>query len=54
MSTVVLMLSSETALPMPQEPGFLIDRDPSDMDSSPSRRERSSSNGLTISLPEPR
>ncbi|KAM4111049.1 hypothetical protein ACJW30_05G038800 [Castanea mollissima] len=51
MSTMVLMLSSETAQPEPKELGFYTGRYPSEMDSSPVKREESSTNGLTITLP---
>ncbi|KAM4092600.1 hypothetical protein ACB094_06G052500 [Castanea mollissima] len=54
MSTVVLMLSSETALPEPKEPGFHTGRYLSEMDSSPVKQEGSSTNGLTITLPAAR
>ncbi|KAL0001030.1 hypothetical protein SO802_014811 [Lithocarpus litseifolius] len=54
MSTVVLMLSSETALPEPKEPGFHTGRYLSEMDSSPIKQEGSSTNGLTITLLEAR
>ncbi|KAM3696578.1 hypothetical protein ACB098_06G050700 [Castanea mollissima] len=54
MSTVVLMLSSETALPEPKEPGFHTGRYLSEMDSSPVKQEGSSTNGLTITLPATR
>ncbi|KAM3732298.1 hypothetical protein ACB098_11G049300 [Castanea mollissima] len=52
MSTVVLMLSSEIALPEPKEPGFHTGRYLSEMDSSPVKQEGSSTNGLTITLLE--
>ncbi|KAL4619302.1 hypothetical protein ACB092_06G069300 [Castanea dentata] len=54
MSTVVLMLSSETALPEPREPGFHTGRYLSEMDSSQIKQEGSSTNGLTITLLEAR
>ena len=54
MSTVVLMLSSETALPEPKEPGFHTGRHLSEMDSSPIKQEGFSTNGLTITLLEAR
>ncbi|XP_065636482.1 G-type lectin S-receptor-like serine/threonine-protein kinase SD1-1 [Quercus suber] len=54
MSTVVLMLSSETALPEPKEPGFHTGRYLSEMDTSPVKQEGSSTNGLTITLLEAR
>ena len=53
MSTVVLMLSSETALPEPKEPGFHTGRYLSEMDTSV-KQEGSSTNGLTITLLEAR
>ncbi|KAG6689467.1 hypothetical protein I3842_11G176700 [Carya illinoinensis] len=54
MSTVVLMLSSETVLPVPKQPGFLTERYLSDMDSSRSKREISSSNRLSVTSVEAR
>nr|POE57298.1 g-type lectin s-receptor-like serine/threonine-protein kinase [Quercus suber] len=54
MSTVVLMLSSEIALPEPKEPGFHSGRHLSEMDSSQIKQEGSSTNGLTITLLEAR
>ncbi|PON81471.1 S-receptor-like serine/threonine-protein kinase [Trema orientale] len=53
MSTAVLMLSSEIAMPQPKEPGFFTER--FDLSSSSLKREKSSSiNGLTVTLLEAR
>ncbi|KAF3959141.1 hypothetical protein CMV_016020 [Castanea mollissima] len=54
MCNVVLMLSSETALPQPKEPSFLNERHVSRVDSSRRKHEGRSNNGLTISSQEAR
>uniref|UniRef100_A0A2P2N4V4 S-locus receptor kinase C-terminal domain-containing protein n=1 Tax=Rhizophora mucronata TaxID=61149 RepID=A0A2P2N4V4_RHIMU len=54
MSTVVLMLSSDIALPEPKEPGFFTERDMMESDSSSTKHESSSTNELTVTLLEPR
>lgn len=54
MCNVVLMLSSETALPQPKEPSFLNERHVSRVDSSRRKQEGRSNNGLTISSQEAR
>ena len=54
MFNVVLMLSSDTALPQPKEPSFLNERHVSRVDSSRRKQERRSNNGLTISSQEAR
>ncbi|KAL5548135.1 hypothetical protein UlMin_003366 [Ulmus minor] len=55
MSSVVLMLSSEIALPQPKEPGFFNERNAFETDCSSSKLEISSSeNKLTITLLEAR
>ncbi|TXG67272.1 hypothetical protein EZV62_008547 [Acer yangbiense] len=54
MSSVVLMLGSDNTLPVPKQPGFLMDRLPQlELDSS-NKPEFSSSNEVTISLLEAR
>ncbi|KAM6585093.1 hypothetical protein CsatB_012095 [Cannabis sativa] len=53
MSTVVLMLSSETAtMPQPKNPGFCLDRSPIETDSSTSKQEDQSCtvNRLTVTV----
>ncbi|GLT46511.1 hypothetical protein SLA2020_202580 [Shorea laevis] len=54
MSSVVLMLSSETTLVQPKEPGFLVDKKSHETISPSSKPESSSINGLTLSNLEPR
>lgn len=54
MSTVVLMLSSEIALPQPKEPGFFTERDLSDASSSTIKQETTSINEMTFTLLEAR
>ncbi|XWS10962.1 hypothetical protein CRYUN_Cryun38cG0043400 [Craigia yunnanensis] len=54
MSSVVLMLGSETALAKPKEPGFLIDKKSLESDSSSSKIESSSTNDVSISILEGR
>ncbi|GKV51533.1 hypothetical protein SLEP1_g58178 [Rubroshorea leprosula] len=54
MSSVVLMLSSETALVKPKEPGFLFDKKSLKTNSSASKPESSSTNELSYSVLEPR
>lgn len=50
MSTVVLMLGSETDLPEPKQPGFLLETQLLDQYSSSSKPEFSSSNEITMSV----
>uniref|UniRef100_A0A2P2P9Y9 Protein kinase domain-containing protein n=1 Tax=Rhizophora mucronata TaxID=61149 RepID=A0A2P2P9Y9_RHIMU len=50
MSTVVLMLSSDIALPEPKEPGFFTERKISEQESSSSKVDSSSANEFTITL----
>lgn len=50
MSTVVLMLSSEIALPEPKEPGFFTERKVLDHESSSSKVDSCSVNEMTITL----
>ncbi|KAJ4726192.1 S-receptor-like serine/threonine-protein kinase [Melia azedarach] len=54
MPSVVLMLGSESSLPQPKQPGFLLDRKAFELDSSSSKPESSSTNDITISLLEAR
>ncbi|XP_024028013.1 G-type lectin S-receptor-like serine/threonine-protein kinase At4g27290 isoform X2 [Morus notabilis] len=55
MSNVVLMLSSEIALPTPKEPGFFTERHLSDTDSSSTKHEQPSTiNRVTITVLEAR
>lgn len=53
MSTVVVMLSSESALPQPMEPGFLIEKNLVEADSS-SKHLLSSTNEISLTMLEPR
>ncbi|XP_061336689.1 G-type lectin S-receptor-like serine/threonine-protein kinase At4g27290 [Gastrolobium bilobum] len=50
MANVVVMLSSESTLPLPKEPGFLMEKGPIDGESSSEKHIFSSSNELTISV----
>ncbi|TXG67285.1 hypothetical protein EZV62_008560 [Acer yangbiense] len=54
MSSVVLMLGSDNALPEPKQPGFLMDKKPQLEPDSSNKPEFSSSNEVTISLLEAR
>lgn len=54
MSTVVLMLTSDIALPQPKEPGFFTERDLLDAYSSSGQHETFSTNKLTVTLLEAR
>lgn len=54
MSTVVLMLTSEIALPEPKQPGFFTERKHHEGDSSASMPESSSSNYLSVTTLDPR
>ncbi|GLT46504.1 hypothetical protein SLA2020_202510 [Shorea laevis] len=54
MSSVVLMLGSETALVKPKEPGFLFDKKSLETNSLASKPESSSTNELSHSVLEPR
>lgn len=53
MSTVVVMLSSESALPQPKEPAFLIDKFSLEVDSS-TKHPSSSTNEISVTMLEPR
>lgn len=48
MSSVVLMLGSESALPQPKKPGYFLETDP------PQEYSESTQNNVTISVVEPR
>ncbi|KAJ9182789.1 hypothetical protein P3X46_006742 [Hevea brasiliensis] len=50
MSTVVLMLSSDIALPQPKEPGFFTERKVLEQESSSSKVDTCSANEITITL----
>ncbi|EEF36617.1 S-locus-specific glycoprotein S13 precursor, putative [Ricinus communis] len=54
MSAAVYMLSGESALPEPKQPGFFTERDCTEANSSSSIKNFNSSNGLTITLPDAR
>lgn len=55
MASVIVMLSSENALPEPKEPGFLIERIVVEGDSASSGKQVSSSNNdITMTLLEAR
>ncbi|KAG6703987.1 hypothetical protein I3842_07G113800 [Carya illinoinensis] len=55
MSTVVLMLGSEIALPQPKEPGFLMEKySRKTFSSSSNKHESSSTNKIGISILEAR
>ncbi|XP_044473368.1 G-type lectin S-receptor-like serine/threonine-protein kinase At4g27290 [Mangifera indica] len=54
MSTVVLMLSSDVALPKPNKPGFYAERSLIEGDSSTGKQDASSTNEVTVTLLEPR
>ena len=48
MSSVVMMLGSESLLPEPKEPSFLIGKNSLDVDSSSSKHQLSSTNEISI------
>ncbi|OMP04555.1 S-locus glycoprotein [Corchorus olitorius] len=50
MSTVVVMLGSENELPLPKEPGFLLQKSPFETDSSSANYGSSSRNEISLSL----
>ncbi|GKV19859.1 hypothetical protein SLEP1_g30064 [Rubroshorea leprosula] len=54
MSSVVLMLGSETELVQPKEPGFLFDKKSPEIDPLFTKLESSSTNELSLSVLEPR
>ncbi|XP_059661592.1 G-type lectin S-receptor-like serine/threonine-protein kinase At4g27290 isoform X2 [Cornus florida] len=54
MSSVVMMLGSEIALPQPKEPGFYTGRKFVEVDSSSSKPESCSANQLTVTIFAPR
>ena len=53
-SSVVVMLGSESALPQPKQPGFFLEKDSNEGQSLTSKRESSSTNEITITLLEAR
>ncbi|CAL5402908.1 unnamed protein product [Camellia sinensis] len=54
MSSVVLMLGSEGALPCPKQPGFFTERNLTKADNSSGRNAPTSTNEFTITILEPR
>jgi hypothetical protein len=51
MPSVVMMLNSETPLPQPKHPGFVLGRNPGESDSSSARQDESHSiNQLTVTI----
>lgn len=54
MSNVVLMLSSESSLAQPKQPGFYMERDSLEVFSVSGKNESSTTNELTITLLEAR
>ncbi|XP_057458966.1 G-type lectin S-receptor-like serine/threonine-protein kinase At4g27290 isoform X2 [Lotus japonicus] len=54
MASVVLMLSSENALPQPKEPGFLFKKVSNEGEHSPEKQTFSSMNEISLSLLNPR
>ena len=53
-SSVVVMLGSESALPQPKQPGFFLEKDSNEGQSLTSKHESSSTNEITITLLEAR
>ncbi|KAJ1435154.1 S-locus glycoprotein domain [Sesbania bispinosa] len=54
MSSVLLMLTSESILPQPKEPAFLIEKDSSKEESTSGQKMYHSTNEVTVSVLEPR
>ena len=54
MSSVILMLGSESALPQPKQPGFFLEKDSNEAHRFSSKQEPSSTNEITITLLEAR
>ncbi|RDY00479.1 G-type lectin S-receptor-like serine/threonine-protein kinase, partial [Mucuna pruriens] len=54
MSTVVVMLSSESALPQPKEPGFLMEKKSFLEADSSTKHQFSSTNDISVTMLEPR
>ncbi|KAK6229561.1 hypothetical protein SCA6_018512 [Theobroma cacao] len=54
MSSVIVMLGSESALPQPKQPGFFTGRNLPEAESSTSNCKSSSANECTVTLLEPR
>ena len=54
MSSVIVMLGSESALPQPKQPGFFLEKDSNEVHCFSSKQESSSTNEITITLLEAR
>ena len=54
MSSVIVMLGSESALPQPKQPGFFLEKDLNEAHYFSSKQESSSTNEITITLLEAR
>nr|XP_023903931.1 G-type lectin S-receptor-like serine/threonine-protein kinase SD1-1 [Quercus suber] len=54
MSSVIVMLGSESALPQPKQPGFFLEKDSNEAHCFSSKQEPSSTNEITITLLEAR
>nr|POE92705.1 receptor-like serine/threonine-protein kinase sd1-8 [Quercus suber] len=54
MSSVIVMLGSESALPQPKQPGFFLEKDSNEAHRFSSKQEPSSTNEITITLLEAR
>ena len=54
MSSVIVMLGSEGALPQPKQPGFFLEKDLNEAHYFSSKQESSSTNEITITLLEAR
>ncbi|KAL4654747.1 hypothetical protein ACB092_01G402400 [Castanea dentata] len=54
MSSVIVMLGSESALPQPKQPGFFLEKDSNEAHRFSSKQEPSSNNEITITLLEAR
>ena len=53
-SSVVVMLGSESALPQPKQPGFFVEKDSNEGRCFLSKHESSSTNEITVTLLEAR
>ncbi|KAK4605166.1 hypothetical protein RGQ29_013292 [Quercus rubra] len=54
MSSVIVMLGSESALPQPKQPGFFLEKDSNEAHCFSSKQQSSSTNEITITLLEAR
>lgn len=54
MSSVVMMLGCEIPLSQPKQPGFFVENEAIAMKSGSSKDKSTSTNELTITLPDPR